>query len=136
MPQNSKAVLQEALRKWNAGDKEGYLGSYSDDVTLYGYGPVPMKLEQLKQFYAIIWSAFSDNRIELEGMIEEGDKVAARFTMTATHSGDFMGIPATGKKIAMSGITMVRVANGKIAERWSSADMLGMMQQLGAIPGQ
>ena len=57
-----------------------------------------------------------------------------RHTTTGTHQGDFMGIPATGKKISMGEIHIVRIVNGKGVEHWGQADMMGMMQQLGVIP--
>ena len=70
----------------------------------------------------------------LEDMIAEGDKVAVRFTLRGTHGGDLMGIPPTGKPVAVTGIDINRIADGKIAERWANFDALGLMQQLGVIP--
>jgi len=67
-------------------------------------------------------------------MVAEGDKVATRWTMTGTHQGELMGIPPTGVRITVTGISMSRFADGKLAEGWNSYDILGMMQQLGVIP--
>ena len=63
------------------------------------------------------------------------DKVVARWTSFGTHSGEFMGVPATGRFLTTSGITIFRLEDGKIVEEWSESDMLGMLQQVGAIPG-
>ncbi len=78
--------------------------------------------------------AFPDMRFDLDDLIIEGDKFMARSTMTGTHKGKFMGIPATGKKVIFWWITIRRVADGKCVEGWDLFDSLTMMQQLGAIP--
>jgi len=67
--------------------------------------------------------------------VAEGDKVVARWTSFGTHNGDFMGISPTGKQVTTSGITIFRLQDGKIVEEWSESDMLGMLQQVGALPG-
>lgn len=64
----------------------------------------------------------------------EGDKVAARITTRATHKDDFLGIAPTGKPVTETGIDILRIADGKIAERWGELDNLGLRQQLGAVP--
>ena len=69
-------------------------------------------------------------------MIAEGDKVAVRAELTGTHRGEFMGIPATGNKVKVTGISIYTVAHGKITEHWEQFDGMAMMQQLGAIPSQ
>ena len=81
-------------------------------------------------------SAFPDCKYNPEDVIAEGDKVVVRYTLTGTHRGDFQGIPATGKSFKIEGIGILRIDNGKLAEFWFASDMLGMMQQLGAIPAQ
>jgi steroid delta-isomerase-like uncharacterized protein len=67
-------------------------------------------------------------------MIAEDDRVAVRWTFHATHTGNFRGIPPTGKSVTMTGITIYRLANEKIKEARSNLDMLGLLQQLGIIP--
>ena len=67
-------------------------------------------------------------------MIAEGDKVLKRFTLTCIHTGDFMGIPPSGKRLTLTGLTLGRIANGQIIEDWEGADWLGWQQQLGIIP--
>jgi predicted ester cyclase len=70
----------------------------------------------------------------VEDLIAEGDKVVVRGTLRGTHQGDFMGIPPTGKVVTFTAIAICRFAGGKEVEHWSNADVLGLMQQLGAIP--
>jgi predicted ester cyclase len=91
-------------------------------------------LESHKQIVTILHNAFSDLRWDCESPIAEGDKVALRVMMHGTHRGEFFGIPPTGKRVTVSGIHILRIANGKIAEHWGNNDDLSMMQQLGAAP--
>jgi SnoaL-like polyketide cyclase len=69
-------------------------------------------------------------------LIEEGDKVVSRNTVTGTHQGEYMGIPPTGKSVTYNEIFIARFAGGRIAETWGVVDVLSQMRQLGAIPGR
>ncbi len=99
-----------------------------------GSPPVPSGLESFKQGLTVALAAFPDIQLTYDDEIAEGDKVVFRWTMTATHQGEFMGIPATGNQITRSGAAIYRLDNAKIAELWFFADNLEFMQQLGAIP--
>lgn len=79
-------------------------------------------------------SAFPDIHITIEDLVAEEDKVVARFILRGSHKGEFMGVAPTNKQVAMEGIVIFRIIDGKIAERWELTDMLGMMQQLDIIP--
>lgn len=78
-------------------------------------------------------SAFQDLNVTVEDMVAEGDRVAARFTAHGLHKGVFMGLPPTDKPISMTGIEIFRLEEGKIAEIWGEANLLGLMQQLGIL---
>ena len=88
----------------------------------------------LKQGIASLHAAFPDLHYTVEDMVAEGDKVAVHYTGRGTHHGEFQGIPATGKPMTYTGILIWRFVDGKIAEHWAAPDLLGLMQQLGAIP--
>lgn len=81
-------------------------------------------------------SVFPDISVTFIHLLIDGDKVVSYAQMRGTHKGEFMGIPATGKKVEWSAISIVRIANGKCAERWNIADRYGLLQQLGAIPAR
>ena len=68
-------------------------------------------------------------------MVAEGDKVAVRLRVTGTHGGGGLGIPATGRKVDITAITIIQFANGQLVHGWNNWDQLGMMQQLGMAPG-
>ena len=90
--------------------------------------------EEFRQFAASYLSAFPDLHITIEDQFVEGDKVVTRFTSRGTHQGDFVGIPPTGNRITVEGISIDRMVGGKSEESWTINDIMGMMQQLGAIP--
>jgi steroid delta-isomerase-like uncharacterized protein len=77
---------------------------------------------------------FPDIQWTLEEMIAEGDRVAARFTMRGTHRGTFFGVPPTGKQIAVQAMNFYRLSGGQFIEERGQPDMLGLLQQIGAIP--
>jgi steroid delta-isomerase-like uncharacterized protein len=91
-------------------------------------------LESHKQVVTIFRAAFPDVTWIIEDLVAEEDKVAMRAIMRGTHKGDFFGMPPTGKQVMVSGIQILRIANGKIAEHWGNNDDLGLMQQLGIAP--
>src|ERR1700736_143286 len=95
---------------------------------------LPPGREAEKQLNSASFAAFPDARVTIEDLVAEGDKVVARVSYRGTHTGDFMGIPPTGKQFIVTGAGVFRVADGKIAEQWSNLDMLSLMQQLGAMP--
>ncbi len=96
--------------------------------------PMVQNREALKGFLMGHYAAFPDAKWTVEDVMAEGDKVTVRWTFSGTHQGDLMGIPPTGKHVAMSGISVYRIADGKIAEEWAVADVMGFMQQLGVVP--
>lgn len=91
-------------------------------------------LEAFRQFGATYFSAFPDLKITPEDLVAEGDKVAMRYSWRGTQKGELMGIPPTGKQVTTSGMSILRIADGKIAEQWDNFDTLSMLQQLGVAP--
>ena len=87
---------------------------------------------QTKDFIRAVYAAFPDYRHTPEEMLAVGDRVVLRATNRATHSGDFQGIAPTGRRISFGQIAIYRIADHRIAEVWEEADLLGLMQQLGA----
>ncbi|WP_245197915.1 ester cyclase [Jiella mangrovi] len=82
----------------------------------------------------VMRGGFPDVQWTLEELVVEGEKIAARYTMRGTHEGTFFGVPATGKKIAIQTMNFYAMANGKIVGERGQPDLLGLMQQIGAVP--
>ncbi|MCK5691577.1 MAG: ester cyclase [Bacteroidales bacterium] len=125
-----QAFNEDFWNKQNLAAFEKYFTA--DFISHYPEGD--LNSEQVKGLCQAYFSAFPDLHITTNDLIAEGDKVTKVWTAHCTHKGDFMGIPATGKRIVVTGIEVFRIADGKIAENWVSMDNLGMMQQLGVIP--
>ena len=132
--QNKKLVRRITDEILNQGNlavvDERFAGDYVGHTFTEIQGPEGVK----KQFVSPLRSAFPDLHYIVEDQLAEGDKVATRWTCQGTHEGTFQGVPPTGKEVTFVGMTIFRVANGKIVEGWTNADMLGLMQQLGAVP--
>lgn len=90
--------------------------------------------EGFKQYVVAMCTPFPDAQVSIENVIAEGEQVAIRWTFHGRHSGDFMGIAATGKELTLPGISIIRMKDGKIVEGWDAYDALGMIRQLGATP--
>ena len=107
---------------------------YADTIVMHEPAEDVRGIEGLKQFVTMIRSALPDLRITLEDDIAEGDKVVSRWRAQGTHQGELMGSAPTGNEVAITGITIHRIEDGKIVEEWENWDALGLMQQIGAVP--
>jgi len=127
-------TLAAARESWNAGDLDGYLRLYDDRIRLHGYSPEPMDKQEVREFYAMVFRAFERPQLAFHEVLWDGDACAIRFTMSGRHVGEFMGVPGTGTEIALDGITILRFDGDRVVERFSQADMLGLLVQIGAVP--
>lgn len=133
----NKALVRRAFDSMSEGRKqflEEHDEIYSADLVGHFSGMPPVTIDLHRQFGLATFDAFPDLQRPVEDLVAEGDKVVARWTSVGTHQGDFQGIPPTGKRVVTSGITIFRVADGKIVEEWSESDMIGLLQQVGAFP--
>lgn len=89
----------------------------------------------LKAILGMLWSAFPDMHWLIREQIAEGDMVVTRFVWTGTHRGPFLGVPATSKSVEVKGVVIDRLEDGKMAESRILMDTMGLMQQLGVVPG-
>lgn len=90
--------------------------------------------DEYKQFLATFVGAFPDLSVKIESQVAEGDMEVHRWTGRATHQGEFLGVPPTGKQVEFSATFTSRIANGKIVEEWGIMDVMSIMQQIGALP--
>src|SRR5215213_7633103 len=90
--------------------------------------------EGVRRYIEEFREAFPDMRLTVEDQLSEGDKVLTRWTARGTHRGEFMGVPASGNRMEMGGMSIDRFSDGRFVESWESYDALGMMRQIGALP--
>ncbi len=133
----SKAVVR---RFWQEGWKQGNQAIFGEICApaYINHDPVVPQvtdLEAYKKHVALHATAFpTEAGVKTEDMIAQGDKVAVRWTWHVSHQAEYMGLPATGNHLAMTGITFHRLADKKMMESWHQYDALGFMQQLGTVP--
>jgi steroid delta-isomerase-like uncharacterized protein len=121
--ENKALVRREQEELWNhSGDLEA-----AEELFAGG------QADAAKQEAADFRRGFPDVISTVEDLIAEGDKVVARWRSWATHRGDYMGIPASGKEVEFTGISFYRIEGGKIAESWTVEDQFGLMRQIGAV---
>lgn len=135
MSKQNKTIARKVFEEVQS---QGNLALVEELVAGDYVGHTPLKEmhgpESAKQFFSMLREAFPNMQVTVEDQIAEGDKVVTRWTCRGTHKGHFQGMPPTGRQMTMTGITIFRIANGKLVEGWTDADMLGLMQQLGVAP--
>jgi steroid delta-isomerase-like uncharacterized protein len=120
---------------WNRRNYAAAREFFADDGVRHEVsGPVRGGAEGIAQNAAAWCASFPDTQCNVEAVVAEGNLVVARWTIKATHQGEWRSIPATGRSIHFRGVNIYRIAHGKIAEIWNFRDDLGLFQQLGAVP--
>ena len=130
------ATLRRLYDRLNAGDVDGFGELLAADFVEHEETPglAPSK-DGVKAFFRMYIAAFPDLRMDVEDIVASGTKVVARVTATGTNRGEFMGMPATGKRINVQLIDIMRFGDdGLVHEHWGVIDAMAMMQQLGAMP--
>lgn len=132
MSAENKAVLRRWFEDvWNKKKSETIDQLLAPGAVVSGVGRDMHGPEDFKAFHRAYCDAFPDVRLQIDGLVAEGDMVVARFSGTATHSGGGLGFAATQRPVKIFGITMCRVEKGRIVEGWNSFNQLEMFQQMG-----
>jgi steroid delta-isomerase-like uncharacterized protein len=133
MSESNKALIRRFYDDvWNKGEYWAADDLVAPDYIRHGVQPIRGR-DGIRDIVEGVRKAFPDLFISIEDLVAENDRVAVRWHAYGTHKGNFRGIPPTGRGIEVMGITISRFANAQIAEEWSQWDMLGLMEQLGAM---
>jgi steroid delta-isomerase-like uncharacterized protein len=134
--ENSQLIRRWFDQVWNQG-RADVIDQMSHPQTK-GYGQAEhgrqIDMDEFKKLWSGLRSAFPDIHVTIHDTIEQGEKVAARWTATMTHKGEFLGFAPTGRTATITGISLQRWENGKIMEGWDNWDQLGLLVQLGVVP--
>jgi steroid delta-isomerase-like uncharacterized protein len=132
---NSVVARRFGEEVWGRGDVQAADEVLAEDFIEHnpapGQGP---GREGHKQVLKVWRAAFPDLTISVDDLVADGDRVALRWTAHATHRGELMGMPATGRRLTLTGIDILRIVDGRIVERWGEFNGAEMLQQLGALP--
>ena len=137
-----EATNKALVRRWfdevwnnrQEGTVDKLMASYA---VAHGLGDSDMQIRgpgEFKIFLQNMLDSFPDLHISVEDIFAEEDKVMVSVLLVGTHQGVGLGIPATGRRISVAGIVLVRIKDGQIVEGWNSWDQLGLLRQIGAIP--
>ncbi len=132
--EENKKIVRRYQEIYNDNDLEALGEVLSKDLRTPKIMPgIPTGIEGAKAAHRIMLAGFPDYQTRIDDLFAEGDKVAARITMSGTNTGTFMGIPPTGRQVSFTGIYIARIANGKIVEHWGEEDGVSLLQQLGVL---
>jgi len=122
-----RALAAGAFARFNEREnRDAFLDAYHPDVALHG-------LDGLRRFHEALWEAFPDARLTVEDLVVEGDRVALRYRLQGTHRGPYLGVAPTGVGFDVEGLTLLRLADGRVAEEWHSPTELAILRQIGAV---
>ena len=133
MVETNKILLRSFFEKANK-IKGTPVDMITEDFIAHIVGAEPYDLQAFEQYQVSFYSSFSETETIVEDLIAEGDMIAFRGFVRTVHTGEFMGVPASGKEIVVSVIGFAKIEQGKIAEWWNYPDRLSWMQQIGALP--
>ena len=136
MADDIRAAAQKVMSYFNGADMSDLETVVDPNVTDHQEMPglTSTGAQRMRDLLGIFRAAFPDMHAEINDLIVEGDKAVLRTTMSGTHTGDFMGIPPTGKSFSIDAIDIMRFENGRAVEHWGLTDDAGMMRQLGLLP--
>lgn len=134
MTEQSKALVLQFYKSFDDRKMEQALDFLAPNFVAHPAGmPKPLDKDEFKKFGMSFYSAFSQGQHIFDEIVVSGDRVVTCGTFTATHLGEFQGLPPTGQHISLSIMHIDRVESGKIVEHWGQGDALGLMQQLGLV---
>lgn len=132
---SNAAIVRRSWERYAARDVSGSRACFADNFVAHVAGyPDEISMAEYSNQGRMWLQAFPDFSITFETEVSEGNLVTMRLVIRGTHQGSLMGIPATGKHVELSGVTIDRVVDGLIVERWAYWDLLGLMQQLRLMP--
>ena len=115
---------------WNKGRRKAIAEMLAPNGVIHDGGTDTVGPDGFYPFFDRLSAAFSGLHVDVEDTFAADDKVCVRWSCTAKHTGDGLGMAPTGVTIHITGISILRIAGGKLAEGWQNWDMLGMMQQI------
>jgi steroid delta-isomerase-like uncharacterized protein len=134
--ETNKETIRRYFAAMDRQDFAGVAAALAPDYRGYfGGNPEAMDAQGMQGFAMGFFAALADVEHRVEDLVADETRVAARITVHGRHVGELMGVPATGKSIALPALNMYRFEGGQIAEQWIQFDSMGVLAQLGALPG-
>jgi predicted ester cyclase len=132
--ETNESVIQKMLQAVQTGAVVDVEKIFAPTWVNHDPSLLPMQGLEGARMLIRMWSGFSNMQVTIEDSLSQGDRVAVRFRLRGTHTGELLGIPPTGKTVNISATGIFRVVDGKATDNWVNVDALGLMQQLGVVP--
>ena len=133
--EDNKRIVRRYQDIYNSNQLDALIEVLSEELLTPRILPgMPSGIKGAKAVHQVMLAGFPDYKTSIEDMVAEGDRVAVRIRMTGTHTGTFMGTPASGNKIDFTGMYIARLKDGKIVEHWGEEDAISLLRQIGAMP--
>ena len=135
MDESNGQVMRRAFEEiMTRGNVAAINELFASDFTGHDTSGGTFGREEFREGVLDMLSAFSDRQVKIADQVVAGDKVVSRWQATGVHAGEFNGIPATGRRVSLTGISIDRIAGGRIVESWEVTDDAGLLRQLGVDP--
>jgi steroid delta-isomerase-like uncharacterized protein len=135
LTEQNKRQMRRFFEAFNAGKLDDMFEAMSPEIVFYGATTgKPEGIDGAREWFTMLHNAFPDLRITVESMEADDDKVVIQQSFTGTHKGQFRGVAPTGRHVTVKSTDLIRFADGKHVEQWNNLDVLGLMQQIGAVP--
>jgi predicted ester cyclase len=137
-PNDNKKTIRTFIEEFQGRRNLGIINDYLTPEFVDHTAPpgAPKSREGVTGFFSQFYAAFPDFHAIIHDQVAEGNKVVTRKTFHGTHRGEFLGIPATGREIAVDVFDILELSDGKVISHWGILDQLGLMQQLGVVPAE
>ncbi|NYH55667.1 C-1 hydroxylase [Nocardiopsis arvandica] len=131
--ERNKELCLSMVAAWNRWELDGIIEHWADDVVHYSEDQ-PVDTDEMVQRMEAGLRAFPDLHLDVRSIIAEGDRVSLRITVTATNKDEFLGRPATGRKVRWFMVEELRFVDGKVVEHWDVFNYMPMLKELGRVP--
>ncbi len=133
--EQNEVLIRQVLELINDRNLDAAFELYAPDYIYHGPGGQELRgRDGIRELWAIFLAAFPDLRSTVDDVISEGDKLVLRWTIQGTHTGEFLGIPASNKQMRLPVTEIFRIADGQLVEAWDQYDRLHLMEQIDGIP--
>lgn len=130
----NREVVRRLMTALDRRDIDGVVGECASEAVWYGFGPEPLDDTGYRTAIQQFLDGFPDSRFPVSAYVAEGERVAAVHALEGTHNGTFQGVAPTGKRVHVPAIVIFRLRQARVTETWLSADLLGLLMQIGAVP--
>ena len=127
-------AVERAVDAFNRRDLDAYFALYDPSAAFHGMPGDAADVPAGRAFYESAYAGLPDVRLDVREVVADDERVAVRYRVSGTQTGEFLGVPPSGRRVEIDGLTLLRFDGDRVVERWQAMDTLELLQQLGAVP--